>query len=146
MISEKFCAKEKAPSRELPEIKQVVSLTDLTPDVLRELVAGDMSDVAVVCEKGVELPFKYTGNFGLFSVKYNPELSLKMEETCYFRLVKYTKKNGSERVTGYISFDTKSWTKIKKFEIDPNILFGMSADKTHVAIETNFKPTFEETN
>lgn len=136
MLSTAFAKKRELPVELETEVKQVLSSTDLTPDMTKELLEGKHPRVAIECPEGRELPFKYMGDFGLFSVNFFPNLSVKVEKTCYFRFIK--KSGRASPAKGYMSYDLKTWGKAKDFlpkgKLDANL--GMSKDKSHVVLET----------
>jgi hypothetical protein len=64
------------------------------------LLAGLHPDIAVECREGAELSFKYTGHFGLFSVNYNPNLSIKVEKNRLFTVNQYQlNKTKNQRIS-----------------------------------------------
>lgn len=140
MISTAFARDKKALPPELNmEVKQVISLTDLTPEMAKEVLEGMHPDIAIECPEGKELPFKYMGDFGLFSINFAPNLSIKIEKTCYFRILKKNRKDGTTgNPKGYMSFDLKQWDKAKNLppKKKSQASFGISPDKTHVLLKT----------
>ncbi len=149
MVSTAFARDKKALPPELNrEAKQVILLTDLTPEIAKEVLEGMHPDVAIECPEGKELPFKYVGDFGLFSINFAPNLSIKIEKTCYFRFIKKNRKDGTTgNPKGYMSFDLKQWDKAKNLlpVRDSQASFGISPDKTHVLLKTSPAPAEEST-
>ena len=140
MTSTLFAKKRSLFPTELnTEVKQVFPLADLNYEMTKELLEGKHPHMAIECREGVDLPFKYFGNFGLFSVNFAPNLSIKIEKTCYLRFVQKNRFNGKKSSTsGYISFDLKKWEKIKDVQAKQlNINFGMSNDKSHILLKTS---------
>jgi hypothetical protein len=128
------------------DVKKVVLFTDLTPEMTKELLEGQHPNVAVECREGVELPFKYVGNFGLYSINFSPNLSIRMEKTCYFRFVKKSRKAKSSKVKSFISFNLKDWEKASnlKFKEPLEVNLGMSPDKSHFLLNTFSKADTED--
>ena len=139
MISNVWAKKKDVlPSELKEEVKKVILFTDLTSEMTKELLEGKHSDVAIECREGVELPFKYVGDFGLYSINFAPNLSVKMERTCYLRFVKKNRLNSSSSVKSFISFDLKNWEKASSYKSKGplEVRIGMSPDKSHVVIDT----------
>jgi hypothetical protein len=136
---------KKLPPQELSsDYKQVVQLTDLNPQLTKEVLDGQHPEIAIECREGTELPIKYLGNFGLASVHFAPNLSIKLEKTAYLRFMRaYPHK--SKSLKGYISFDLKKWEKLdsKAVHGTAEVNFGISKDKSCVLLETNLIPENE---
>jgi hypothetical protein len=114
----------------LPEIREVIPFTELTVEKVKELIDGKYKDTAILCEEGTELPLKFLFKYGLFSVKHTPELTVKIERTCYIR--RYLKKKV------YMSYDLVHWENAEKFfKSEPNYNVGVSNDRSHILIETD---------
>jgi hypothetical protein len=138
-------SKDRISPKELgTEVKQVVLITDLSSQMTKDLLAGLHPNIAVECKEGTELPFKYAGHFGLFSVKFTPNLSVKLEKTSYLRFIR-TRPDNPKSSRGYISFDLKSWEKLSKYDVGNkrDLNFGMSLDKSHVLLESKIAPQVE---
>lgn len=119
-------------AKELSPIQATVRLTDLTPDMVKELMAGLYPDIAIECNEGNALPVKLLYNFHFLSMKFEPNLTIKVEKPFYLRLA------GSKV---YMSTDLVYWENAKNIldgGIDMNI--GISPDKSHVLIETTLLP------
>lgn len=114
------------------EIKQVMLLTDLTSKISKELLEGRHPQVAVECKEGTHLPLKYLFNMGAFSIKLDPNLSLKVEKACYIRILSNKK--------GYVSFDLENWEKPNIKLLDTQV--GLSQDKSHILLETSEHPDY----
>lgn len=129
MVSTAFARTGRYPPAELEvPVKQVICLTELTPQITKELFKGIHPNVAFKCEEGIALPLKYLGNFGLFSINFSPNLSFKVEKTCYLRFIK--KKT-------FLSFDLKQWEKASSFVGNmANTNAGVSPDFSHILVET----------
>jgi hypothetical protein len=140
-------SKTRLPPKELEtEVKQVVLVTDLSSQMTKDLFAGLHPHIAIECKEGTELPFKYKGDFGLFSVNFAPNLSIKLEKTVYLRFVNVRPDRPEwPKVRGFISFDLKHWEKASKFNKirNPEFDFGISPDKTHVLLESKIAPPVE---
>ena len=132
-------SKDRLPPKELEtEVKQVVLITDLSSQMTKELLEGLHPNIAVECREGTELSFKYTGHFGLFSVNYNPNLSIKVEKTAYLRFI--NSSSTKPRIRGYLSFDLKSWEKLSKFDRKPEFSFEINPEKSQILLESKIPP------
>ena len=136
-------AKERNASYAHREVKQIIPITDLTSKMTLELLGGQHPDVVVECKEGTNLPFMYLGDFGLFSVKFNPNLSIKIEKTCYLRVVQ---KSPLKKPRTFLSYDLKSWSRASQFLKKGGLLssLGMSEDKSHVVLDTSLLPIEED--
>ncbi len=144
-LSTAFPKSKKQPPQELPaEVKQVVTLTDLSSQLTKELFEGNHPEIAIECKQGTELPLKYIGNYGLFSIHFAPNLSIKLEKNAYLRFMR-THPNKVKSLRGYISFDMKKWERLngKTLGGKPDVNFGFSKDKSCVLLETNVTPAIE---
>jgi hypothetical protein len=144
-LSAAFPKNKKHPPQELPaEVKQVVTLTDLSSLLTKELFEGNHPEIAIECKQGTELPLKYIGNYGLFSIHFAPNLSIRLEKTAYLRFMR-TNPDKVKSLRGYISFDMKKWEKItgKALGGKPDVNFGFSKDKSSILLETTVTPLIE---
>ena len=89
-------------SEELCEIEHVVLLTDLTPEITKEFLKGQLPSIAIECRENTSLPVAYPMKAPFFS-PLHPNLTIKIQETCDFRF--------SEKRRGYFSLDLKTWGK-----------------------------------
>jgi len=90
----------------LPETTQVIALTQLDTALLNELLKGDHPEIAVECKEGTTIPVQFLQNTGLFGVELAPNLTIKVQKTCYLRVIKKS---------GYVSFDLVGWESAKHF-------------------------------
>ncbi len=86
----------------LPEPKQIVSLSQLDSDWIKEWIGGLHPDMAVEFKPGTEIPLRFFHRAPLFSIAFAPNLAVRVEKLCYLRFVK-------KKV--YISQDLVSWEK-----------------------------------
>jgi hypothetical protein len=80
-----------ANEQKLPAVKTIIPLTELTPE---------STDIAVYCQEGTELPLKLFAKTKLFSLAWLPNLTIRVEKTCYVRWY-----HGEL----YGSFDLENW-------------------------------------
>lgn len=145
-VSTAFPKTKKHPIQEpSTEVKQVIPLTELSSQMTKELIEGNHPEVAVECKQGTELAFKYSGNYGLLSVHFAPNLTIKIEKNAYIRFIR-TRADKPKSLRGYISYDLKKWNKIdgKILEGKPELNIGISKDKSSILLETVIKPVSEE--
>jgi hypothetical protein len=95
-----------AKDKNLSAPERIVSSTEVDSDFLKEMIAGAHPDIAVECQEGEAIPIRFAHSFGVFSVKLNPNLTLKVDKTCYLRFV---------RKKVYISEDLVSWKKLDSY-------------------------------
>lgn len=95
-----------AKEKNFPQPRRVVNLAQLDPELIEELLLGMHPDIAIECKEGSKFPVQFLHNYGLFSLKCTPNLSIKVERPCYLRFVK-------RKV--YISEDLAKWEKPSKF-------------------------------
>ncbi|MBF8262902.1 MAG: hypothetical protein HW387_567 [Parachlamydiales bacterium] len=88
-----------------PMIRQTIALTELDPAFINEFISGMHPDIAVECNEGTVLPLGFMQSWGLFSLKCAPNLTVKVEQPCYFRC-------SGKKV--YISQDLVTWEKARK--------------------------------
>jgi hypothetical protein len=115
------------------EIKKIIPLTDITPEVSMAILSGMHPDVAIECQAGTALPLKYVCKLDFLTVVEEPNLSFKIEKTLYLRIVK--------KGRCYVSFDLATWEKPDFKLLDTRL--GVSPDKSHVLIETYEEPAYE---
>jgi hypothetical protein len=126
-----LCAKEK----NFPKITQMVELTAIDPILLNELVLGLHPDVVIECREGTTLPLKFLQNYELFSVKWVPNLTLHVNQHCYFRCV------GKKP---YMSQDLITWEKASKL-LDVTYKVNVTIDaESGILLETNTTPSTED--
>lgn len=120
-------------SEELCAIEHMVPLTDLTPEVFKELLKGRLPSTAIECHENMSFPVAYLMKSPLFSLECAPNLTIKILKSCYFRV--------SAEKQGYFSLDLKTWEKPNRALLDTS--FGISADKSHFIIETSENPDYK---
>jgi hypothetical protein len=117
-----------AKDKPLVEISQIIPLTGLEINFIREFVSGMHPDVAIECREGTTLPISIFYNLGLFSLDYVPNMTVKVEKACYIRCV------GKK---AYFSQDLVKWSRADKF-FKGNCNASIKIDeKTGILIETN---------
>ena len=131
LISTSYAEKQKC-SAELAEVSQVLQDTDLTKDVIEKLFTGDLPEVALEYKRGSDIPLKLSAKFDIFSVKLDPNLSVKVIKNCYCRFIK-EKTEKDEIVNIYRSYDLKSWKLLGPFNMG-NFSFDSDDSKTIVEI------------
>ncbi len=120
----------------LSEINQIILLTDITPAISKELLAGRLPTTAVECRENMSLPVAYFMKAPFFSLECLPNLTVKIQKTCYVRF--------TEKRRGYLSGDLKSWEKIEPMlSTLYDTTVGISADKAHLIVETSENPDFQ---
>ena len=114
-------------AKELPEVKVIIPIIDVTIEKSEELFNGRCPDVAILCEEGTKLPVKFLGSYGLFSVKYVPNLTIQVDKTFYLRYV-------GNKV--YVSDDLIHWSKnpLKGTQLDASI--GVNQDRSGLTMES----------
>ncbi len=117
----------------LTDVNRVILETELTPQLSKEILSGKHPYLAIESRAGTDLPIKYFLNGGFFSVKFEPNLSIKIEKNCYIRILSNKK--------AFLSFDLKSWDKPNLKLLDTQI--GLSADKSHIVIQTSENPDYK---
>lgn len=115
------------------EIKKIISLTDITPDVSMAILSGLHPEVAIECQSGTMLPLKYVCKLDFLTIVEEPNISFKIEKTLYVRIVKKGKC--------FVSFDLVTWEKPDLKLLDTRL--GVSPDKSHVLVETYEERAYE---
>jgi hypothetical protein len=74
-------------SEELQTATQIISLTDLTEELINDFSQGNTPDMIVECRAGTYLPFtmSLTGEFVALEGADETSLYLKLLQTCYVR-------------------------------------------------------------
>lgn len=120
-----------AKERSLPPVEKMISLTDLTFEITDELVQGKIPNMAIECKEGAQLPLRFFANYDLFSIGLIPNLTVRIEKTCYFRFI------GKK---GFISYDLQNWEKGSKLfykNRSPRVKFGI--ESSQVLIESHLE-------
>lgn len=126
-----------AHAKTLPDVTKVVLVSDLTVEMITELTQGMHPDTAVEFKEGSCLPVHFLFRNKLFSVAYDPKITVKMETAGYVRFMK--KK-------AYMSLDLVNWDKPEYF-LDADILnvnVETNEDKTHVTFEASAAKSGEQ--
>ncbi len=124
MISTTFASKKKFV--ELDDVTQTILVTDLTPEISQQISVGVCPNIAIEYPEGIEIPFKFKGKVDFASVNLDPNLSIKLEKTCYLRFIK-THGYCTERVRIYRSCDLKTWRKAGHFKNEG--IFNIKQDR-----------------
>jgi hypothetical protein len=112
------------------EPRQIVSLFDLDIEIVKEMSSGSLPDTVIECKAGSVIPLAWIHNSGVFSFASRPNLSIKIEEDCYFRFL------GKKL---YMSQDLVTWEKAKKKLLDlrpPKVEFIIS-EQAGLLVETS---------
>jgi hypothetical protein len=121
-----LCAKEKKnPILELQPIERVLLLTDVTPDIIKSLMEGRQPNLAIECQENMNIPIAFVFKTKVFSLEYNPDLTLKVQKPCYLRI--------SNKRRCYFSEDLKNWGNPDAGCFDATI--SMSPDQSRAIVE-----------
>ena len=93
-------------------VTQIVSLLELNETMVKNILEENHPEIAIECAQGTELPLKYLGNFGSISLHFDPNATIRLEEKCYFRMIKSKK---SKSPMPYISFNLTNWEKFSSY-------------------------------
>jgi hypothetical protein len=116
-------------AKTLPNVTNVVSCDQLSPNMIQGFAEGMYPDVAIEFNEGSVIPLQFLFNYKIFSLQCNPNLSAKIDTTCYLRCV-------NKKV--YISLDMASWQKPSEFfrgAVVPTI--HRSQDNAYVLVQTD---------
>ncbi|NGX26147.1 MAG: hypothetical protein K940chlam6_00059 [Chlamydiae bacterium] len=117
----------------LPETTEVIALTQLDTTLLNELLDGAHPDIAVECKEGTTIPVQFLQNTGLFGVELAPNLTIKVQKTCYLRVIKKS---------GYVSFDLDSWESAKHFfSGKPKVNLKINMENQSLLVESDLIPS-----
>lgn len=119
-----------AEAKTLPVINSVMSVTELTPEMINNLIEGMYSDVTLQFQEGTALPLQFLVRNKLFSLKFDPKLTIKVETSGYIRFI--NKKT-------YMSLDGINWEKPEHFINGDSATANVkiSPDKSHIVVEVN---------
>jgi hypothetical protein len=127
-------AKEKGKSLlELQPIEEVLLLTDVTPDVAKGLIEGRLPNLAIECHENMNLPLAFAFKTKIFSLRYNPNLTLKIQKSGYFRI--------SHKRKCYFSEDLKNWNTLHPELFDTTM--GICQDPPRVVVEIEQNDTLQ---
>lgn len=111
-------------------VEKIIPITELSKaDMAQAFFGGGVQNIAVECKEGMELPLKYFGNFGPFSVKFLPNLSIKVEKTCYIRM-------GGRKA--YISYDLENWQSLSR-TIEGMPMADIKINEEEIVINTSMQ-------
>jgi len=108
-----------AKTKILPPPGNIIPFTEVDSQLISELITGMHSDLVVECPEGTEVPISFLHNTPLFSLFCSPNLSVKVDKTCYLRFVK-------KKV--YMSENATQWDKPSKF-LEGRYTAGLKIDK-----------------
>ncbi|HSX10870.1 MAG TPA: hypothetical protein VLF94_04050 [Chlamydiales bacterium] len=91
--------------KNFPEIRQVVALTELDSAFIDEFAVGKYPDIVIECKEGTTLPFSLLYSRGPLSLKWTPNLTVKVDQLYYVRCL------GKK---AYVSRDLVTWEKANK--------------------------------
>ncbi len=124
-----------ARTKTLPSPGHIVPITNVDTQLISELIAGMHPDLVVECTEGTELPISYLHKNTFFSALCSPNLSIKVDKTCYLRFVK-------KKV--YMSDNLNQWDKPSKY-LEGRYTAAMKTDKdSGIIVETNVTPYSED--
>ncbi len=126
-----FLSTTEAKTKTLPAVDQVIPAMDLTPETIQGLIAGLHPNVAIELKEGTSVPLHFLLNHKFFSMKCDPNLSIKITTPCYLRTV------GKKLFLSVDLVGRDSPDSFFRGTLVPNVC--VSSDKSHVIIETNFK-------
>ena len=135
LISMMLVSQGFARTNTLPEPRQVISLQGLDAQMIREIVQGEHPDLAVKCEEGNAIPLEFLHKFSFFSMKLNPNFSIKVDQSCYFRFC-------NKKV--YMSYDLNRWEKPNTFDGKFSVDVKQNENKTGLVLETTLTPYPED--
>ncbi len=121
-----------AKTKDLSETKRVISWTELSSGMIKELAVGLHPDVAIECTEGTTLPIQLLSHYNFFSLKLNPNLTITIDKSCYLRVI-------NRKL--YISQDLVHWEKAKKYfhgRMNADVQIG--DEQSGVLVETALVP------
>src|SRR3990167_11109032 len=95
-----------AKKKKLPELRQIIPMAELTPEMVEDLIQGATPELAIECQPGTELAPKFSLHYGIISALFNPAISLKVDKPFYLRL---------DRKKAYVSNDLINWDKPERW-------------------------------
>ncbi len=116
-------------AKNLPQITQVLRCDQLPPDLIEGFAQGMYPNLAIEFQEGAAIPLQFLFNYKIFSLYCNPNLSAKVDATCYLRCVK-------NKI--YVSLDMNTWEKASEFfrgSLVPSV--ERSKDNSTVLIKTD---------
>jgi hypothetical protein len=114
----------------LDECSQVISFSDVTSEISRQLSLGELPNVALVIKEGAEFPATLVTKISFLTVSQDPYLKVNVGRTCYVRFIKH-KRN---RIAMYLSGDLVNWRKSATFNEDELVL-NIDSNKVNVSID-----------
>lgn len=121
-------------SKEMTEVTEVIALNELSSDLLEELLNGERPDLVIECKEGASLPIRFFHHLGFASVKCSPNLTVKLEKSCYLRI------DGKK---AYMSNDLATWEKASRFMHDylgkTKLKLKIGEEDSSLTIETSQK-------
>src|SRR3990167_629987 len=76
-----FAKKKKS----FPELRTIIPMTELSSEMIDQVIHGKLPHVAIECQPGMEFFPKLSLNYGLLSTLFNPVALLKINRSFYFR-------------------------------------------------------------
>jgi len=113
----------------MPEARRFLPVQDVTMELITEMSEGMHKDLVFQCDEGTEIPLSFLYNFDVFSVAINPNLSFKIQKSCYIRFF-----NGKP----YISYELKEWKKVKFPMGEPKVELKRAANTNQMTVEATF--------
>lgn len=119
-------------AKTLPDVRNVITLQELTTGDVQELIQGLHPEVAIKCEEGSTIPLEFVSKFPFFSAKFTPNVSVQVDKLCYFRFCK-------KKV--YMSYDLKSWERPESCDGAPKVEFKFNDKKPGLIVEATLSPS-----
>jgi hypothetical protein len=118
------------------DVIQIVSWSELSVEKLQEFIYSKNSSFAVEVKEGTIIPLQFLTKTRIFSAIMDPNLVIRAEKTCYFRVA--DKKC-------YMSEDLTRWEKAERFlSGSPTLKLTSSPDKPGLTLETSIVPYQDE--
>jgi len=122
-----------AKVKTFPDSPRIVPLSELSYEKIRELLHCQNSPFTVELKHGAVVPLQFLTRNRVFSAMLDPNLTFKIEKTCYLRVV---------NKQCYLSDDLVHWQKPGRFldgeaayELKPGINKGFLLETTLVPSE-----------
>ena len=114
----------------------VIPWTQFSFEQVQELTHSHNSDMIVEFNEGTVIPFQFLTKTRLLSSRLDPNLSVQVDKTCYFRIV--NKKC-------YISDDLVNWERPEKMLAGkPTRQLTPNANQSGFTLETSMAPYEKE--
>jgi hypothetical protein len=117
----------------LNDSPRIVSAADLSFEKIQELIQSKSSDIAIVFNEGAAFPLRFLVRNRVLSTMLDPNLTFKVEKTCYLRVIKKH---------CYMSEDLIHWQKASKFMEGNEVTINLtpSPDKPGFVLQAEIVP------